>query len=221
MSFEHRKDKFDNRNLNEKIYLYLRQLIISNVIKPGTRLDYSTLSKKLGVSKTPIRDAFHFLERDGLVEIRSRSGTFVSIPQEKDIIEVYDIRKALERQAVAAAAKHLKKEKLMKLLDEVNEAERAIKKNNFQPFFQSDRNLHKTIIEHSGNRRLMKIFQSIEAQIAWLGVIISKTSERPSIASISHRKILTALLNGEIETAQQLMEEHIESIKQMTLNEMK
>lgn len=221
MSLDQFDVKFDNRNLNEKIYMYLRDLIVTNVLKPGMRLDYNTLSKKLGVSKTPLRDAFHFLQQDGLVEIRSRSGTYVAIPQVKDIEEIYDVRKAIERQAISYVAEKMPKKELQALLDEVEEAERAIERDDFQPFFDSDRNLHYTIMKYSDNSRLIKIFHSIQTQIAWLGVMIAKNSDRPSIASKRHKEILVALLDDDIPTAQHLMETHIEEIKQMTLEDFK
>ncbi|PWA10049.1 GntR family transcriptional regulator [Pueribacillus theae] len=212
-------NKFDNRNLNEKIYFYLRTKIINNELKPGTRIDYNEFSMELGVSKTPLRDAFHRLQQDGLVEVRSRSGTFVSIPQAKDIEEIFDVRKALERQAIESASKRIPKKKLKELFENVEIAEKAINKGSFQTFFESDRLLHKTLVQYSANSRLIKIMESLEAQITWIGVIIANTSERPRQANESHGKILTALLNCDTKTAQDLMEQHIEEIKQMTLED--
>ncbi|MDQ0339968.1 DNA-binding GntR family transcriptional regulator [Caldalkalibacillus uzonensis] len=211
--------KVDNRNLSEQIYLYLKNKIVNNVLKPGERIDYNEISKELGVSKTPLRDALHLLQRDGLVEVRSRSGTFVNIPRAKDIEEIFDIRKALEKQAIETAIKRIPKQVLEELLANAETAEKAIDAGDFQTFFASDRHLHKTLVKYSNNQRLIKIMESLEAQIAWIGVIIAKTSERPRQANESHIQIIHALLDGDTKHAQHLMEKHIEEIKQMTLHD--
>jgi GntR family transcriptional regulator, rspAB operon transcriptional repressor len=212
---------FDNRNLNQKIYFYLRDEIINNHIKPGSRIDYTKLANELGVSKTPVRDALQRLHQDGLIEVQSRSGTFVSTPKEKDVEEIFDVRKALERQAVSLAIKNLSKETLNMLYEEAILAESEIDKGNFQPFFQADRKFHKTLITHSNSSRLIKIMESLEVQIMWIGVIIAYHSERPRLANAHHKQIISALLDSNTPLAQDLMEEHIESIKQMTLIDFK
>ncbi|NEU30918.1 GntR family transcriptional regulator [bacterium LRH843] len=208
-----------NLNLNERVYLHIRNKIVNNELKPGTRLDYSQFQKELGISKTPLRDAFHFLQQDGLIEVKSRSGTFVSTPDAKDIEEIYNIRKALEREAIGSAVERVSKETLELLLEDVMIADEAINKGEFQPFFESDRNLHNTFIYSSGNQRLIKIMDSLETQIAWLGVIIAKSNERPYQASIRHKQLLSALLEEDTIAAQTIMEQHIEEIKQMTLKD--
>ncbi|WP_254842775.1 GntR family transcriptional regulator [Bacillus sp. MRMR6] len=211
----------DNRNLNLKIYFYIRDEIINNHLKPGSRIDYNKLATELGVSKTPVRDALQRLHQDGLIEVQSRSGTYVSTPKEKDVEEIFDVRKALERQAVSLAIRHLSKETLNVLYDETIVAESEIDRGNFQPFFQADRKFHKTLINHSNSSRLIKIMESLEVQIMWIGVIIAYHSERPRLANAQHQQIISALLDANTPLAQDLMEEHIESIKQMTLIDFK
>ncbi|WP_251551127.1 GntR family transcriptional regulator [Neobacillus muris] len=212
---------FDNRNLNEKIYYYLRDKIVSTELRPGTRIDYNEIAKELGVSKTPVRDALQLLQQDGLVEVKSRSGTYVSQPKVKDIEEIYEVRKALERQAIKLAMSNLPKQTLEELYQNTLDVDKDIDRGNFQSFFHSDRNLHKTLITCSENSRLIKMMESIEAQINWIGVIIARSQERPRQANNEHKGILQALINSNVSVAQNLMEEHIEGIKQMTLKDFK
>jgi DNA-binding GntR family transcriptional regulator len=210
---------FDNRNLNEKVYIYLRNKIIHNELPPGTRIHYDELIEELGVSKTPLRDALNRLQQDGLIEIRPRSGTFVKVPNAKDIEDMFEVRKALERQAVALAMKHMKKEDIFQLYEQLNNVEQAIAKRQFHIFFSSDRNLHQTIIDCSRNQRLSQIMYSLEAQIAWIAVITAKNHERPHLANEMHKQILKAMLDGKVELAQHLMEEHIEQVKNSALSD--
>jgi DNA-binding GntR family transcriptional regulator len=175
--------------------------------------------EELGVSKTPLRDALYRLQQDGLIEVRPRSGTFVSTPNAKDVEEIFDVRKALERQAVYLAMKNISKEIIQKLLQTVYVAEKAINNKDFQVFFESDRELHKTLIINSKNERLTKIMQALEAQITWVGVIIAKSSERPLQANKMHEQILKVMFNSDVDLAQNLMEKHIEEVKQITLKD--
>jgi GntR family transcriptional regulator, rspAB operon transcriptional repressor len=213
------KAAFDNRNLNEKIYFYLRNKIVNNELKPGTRIDYNDIANELGVSKTPLRDALQLLQKDGLIEVKSRSGTFVSQLTVKDIEEIFEVRKALERQAVNLAIANISKQNLEQIYQNVVEVDKDIDAGNFNSFFQSDRNFHKTIITCSKNNRLIQMMDSLEAQITWIGVLIAKSQERPRQANSEHKEILNALLKSDIILAQNLMEDHIDQIKQMTLKD--
>ncbi|WCK55982.1 GntR family transcriptional regulator [Aneurinibacillus sp. Ricciae_BoGa-3] len=210
---------FDNSNLHDRVYFHLRDQIIYNEIKPGSRIDYHQITEDLGVSRTPIRDALNRLQQDGLIEVKPRSGTYVRIPQVKDIAEIYDLRKALERQAVELAASYISKEDLTSLLNEADYAEEAIQRGDVAPFFQADRNLHRSVIHHSCNQRMIAIMDTLEIQIHWYGIIMTKNFDRPLQANNMHRRIVQALYDSRIKEAQILMEEHIEEIKQSVISD--
>jgi len=209
--------EFDNSNLHERVYLYLRDKIMQNQLTPGSRISYERLQEELGVSKTPLRDAINRLQQEGLVEVKPRSGTYVTIPKVQDIIEIYDVRKSLERTAVQLAIPKIPREVLQSLLDEAEEAEAEIKMGNRDRFFIADRNLHQTIIQYSGNKRLITFMETLEVQIRWFGIIIAKNFDRPLQANDMHKKILNAIYKSDIQGAQQLMENHIEEIKLYTV----
>jgi DNA-binding GntR family transcriptional regulator len=211
------KLKFDNRNLHERVYLYVRDKIITNDLKPGTRINYDRLIEELGVSKTPLRDAVNRLQQEGLIEVKPRSGTFVSVPKLKDIIEIYDVRKALECQAVELAGPYIPKSTIEELLLEASTAESQIRKENPEPFFAADRHLHRTIIQYSDNHRLISFMDTLEIQIKWYAVIITKNISRPMLANEMHKKILQALYESDIAQAKKYMKEHIEELKYYTI----
>jgi DNA-binding GntR family transcriptional regulator len=85
-----------NQTLGEVVYLSLKEWMIKGKLRPGQRLMYDYLSEELNVSQAPIKEAFLRLEKEGLVEIIPRRGTFVKYLTEKDIIEFYEIREVLE-----------------------------------------------------------------------------------------------------------------------------
>ncbi|MCM3716207.1 GntR family transcriptional regulator [Halalkalibacter oceani] len=213
------KIQFDNLNLSDRIYFYLREEIINNQMEPGSKINYDDIMEKLGVSRTPLRDALLKLQQDGLVEVKARSGSFVAIPNRKNIEDIYNVRKVLESLAVELASKQIPKKVIHSLVEEADRAELALAKGKTAPFFQADRNLHRTIINYSDNKRISVMMQSIEAQIQWFGVIITKNHARPQQANEMHRLILQALAEEEVEAAKKLMEQHIEEIKQVTLSD--
>lgn len=208
---------FDNRNLNDRIYYYIRDLIVTNQLKPGSRIQYNEFIKTLGVSRTPLRDAINRLQRDGLVEVKARSGTFVSVPKRKDIVEIYDLRKALEVLALELAFDKITPELLERMLAEANEAEKAIDSGDPKPFFKADRSFHRTIINLSDNQRLIEMMDTLEIQIEWFSVIITKNFTRPKQANEKHRRIIDAIYKRDLEQAKRQMAEHIEEIKNFWL----
>lgn len=213
------KMEFDNRNLNDRIYYYIRDLIVKNEFKPGSRIKYNELINMLGVSRTPLRDAINRLERDGLVEVKARSGTYVSVPKAKDIIEIYDLRRALELLALELSFNSIKREELERLMEEANDAELAIDKGDTEPFFQADRKFHRLFIHRSNNTRLIQIMEMLEVQIEWFRVIITKNFDRPKQANDKHKKIIEALYNEDLNKAKELMAAHIEEIKKYTISD--
>jgi DNA-binding GntR family transcriptional regulator len=210
---------FDNRNLHERVYLYLREKIILNELSPGSKIDYDEFITSLGVSRTPLRDAINQLKRDGLIEVRPRSGSYVATPHIKDIEEIYNVRKALECQAMESAIYTIPKSTIQDLLVEADSVEKDIKRGDVQPFFLADRNLHRTIIEHSGNQLLISIMGTLEHKINWFGVIITTNADRPLMANEYHRKILSAMMDADIMNAKRLLADHIDEVKEQTLKD--
>ncbi len=210
---------FDNLNLNDRVYLYLRDQIVQNQLKPGSRIDYDELMADLGVSRTPLRDALNRLKHDNLIEVRPRSGTFVSTPSKKDIEDIYDVRKPLEAAAVQLAAPHIPKDRYEWLLEEARQVETELENGNIEPFFLSDRNLHRTLISYSHNNRLISIMDSLELQIKRFGIMMTTNLDRPFRAVELHKKIITAMFHAEIDKARSLMEQHIEEVKRDILSD--
>lgn len=213
------KPFFDNLNLHERVYMYVRDKIVNNELKPGSRIDYEELITELGVSRTPLRDALNRLQHDKLIEVKPRSGTFVSVPRPKDIEEIYDVRKPLECLAVKLSAQNLSKETYESLLDETDEVEAELNRGNVETFFQSDRNLHKLLIEKADNSRLVTIMNSLEVQIKWFGVIMTINVDRPLQANEMHRKLIKAMYDGRIDDAVKIMGTHIDEVKQDILHD--
>ena len=184
-------------------------------MKPGSRINYEELRDQLGISKTPLRDAINRLAQDGLVEIKPRSGTFVSFPSLKDAIEVMEIRKALERQSVENAISKIPKTTLESLLKLNMEIEKRYQENrNVEEFLKSDIEFHRTIVKYSNNNRIITIMGNLYDQFTWLGfLIIDNVETKVSEAVKHHEEILKAMIDSNVELAKNLVEAHIDDSK--------
>ncbi|MEK3981587.1 GntR family transcriptional regulator [Psychrobacillus sp. FSL K6-2836] len=211
---------FDNSNLSERVYLYIRNKILDNKLKPGSKINYEELCSEIGISRTPLRDALNLLKQDGLVEVKPRSGTYVCLPQLKDIEEIFDVRKALEIQALKSALT-IPKSTLSCYMKATDYAGVELKTGNLQPFLETDRKLHQTIMQNSNNNLLISIMDSLETKIKWLGALTAQSIERPIQANNEHKKILTALYESNLEEAVLLMGIHIDGFKRFTIEDNK
>ncbi|WP_246476500.1 GntR family transcriptional regulator [Salicibibacter cibi] len=209
----------DKSNLSERIYYYLRNQIVQNQMPPGTRINYEQLASDLNVSRMPLREAVNQLSQDGLIEVKPRSGTFVNTPKRQDIEDLYDLRRALEELSVELAIPEIPLSIIEKLEDETSYSEEQLNKRIVEPFFDADRNLHRTLIDYSNNIRLQQIWKSIETQVQWVGVIITTNLDRPFAANDMHKEILRAIKKRETDTAKQLMRDHINQIKAFTISD--
>ncbi|MEA1963561.1 MAG: GntR family transcriptional regulator, partial [Candidatus Aerophobetes bacterium] len=139
--------KMKNRpNLSEDVYEAIKRRLGDKDLKPGTKIKEEELAEELGVSRTPVREAISKLEREGLVEIIPRYGTFVANLSPEDIEEIYDLRGALEGLAIKLSFLKLDREKFHKKLLEISEfhhkCKSYVEKGNFEPFIKADIAFH-------------------------------------------------------------------------------
>ena len=196
----------EHQNISGKAYEILLEMIVSRTLEPGERLIEEQLAKNLGVSRTPLREAINRLSKDGLVHLQARKGASVKEFEIEDVIEVYDIRMALEGLAAnqAAATIELKKLEKLKRLFESSEAEDLLK---------ADAQFHDLIISSCGNKRLISALNDLKNFIQIFRVA-GYTFKGRSIAAVSdHMKIIEALINRDGQQAEALMRKHIENTK--------
>ncbi|MEW2548201.1 GntR family transcriptional regulator [Streptomyces sp. NPDC047002] len=204
-------------SLSEQAYRLLRDKIVRGDLRQGQRLDLTALSQEAGVSRTPIRGALARLEADQLVLTRPRSGTFVAVITERDIDEVCGMRQAIEWFATYEATSRMPDEVKEDLRREIEEADRAMERGDFEPFFHSDMNLHRTIIRYSGNTRMMAVRDSLEAYLEWLRIAGASGTHRTGAAAARHHEIVDAMLAGDAERAQNLASLHVSEVRAWTL----
>jgi DNA-binding GntR family transcriptional regulator len=155
----------DITNINEKVYDFLKKGIINLNYPPGGRIDIRKLQQELGVSHTPIKDALFRLAGEGMVEISSRRGTFVTEVTERDIREIAEIRIMLETGALDIVAKQITDEQLADL-EALYQATLIEEEDvSYDLFMERDSQFHLAIIEFTNNERLLKLYKQLNAHM--------------------------------------------------------
>ena len=197
-------------SLEEKVFQTLEEEILSGELEKGESLTEISLSKRLGVSRTPIRGALHRLKEDGLVEIAPNKGAVVLGVDEDDLIDIYKVRNRLEGLASASAAKSISEEDLKKLRESVELSEFYISRGDTEKVKELDTAFHQMIYKSSGNRQLESILTELHRKIKTYRKLSLSVSGRIEKSIAEHREILLAIENGDAELADRLTACHIE-----------
>ena len=199
------------KSLEESVYLTLEEEILSGKLKKGESLTETSLSARLGVSRTPLRGALHRLNEEGLIEISpNRSATVVGIGDE-ELVDIYKIRMRLEGLASAEAAKKISKEDLERLKELMELSEFYCYKRNAESMKEVDSDFHSIIYKASGNRLLCKTLSELHRNIHFYRKRSLAVDDRLEKSITEHREILSAIERGDSEAADRLTSAHIEA----------
>jgi DNA-binding GntR family transcriptional regulator len=200
---------FESVSLWERVYERVRTDILSSTLPPGAELNEAALAASLGVSRGPVREAIKHLAAEGLVTMRARRGPVVSSLTHEELIDAYQVREALEALGVRLATSRLTTEQLDRL-QELNESmELCVDMNAVEGFFDKNEQFHGLLVEASGNRKLIEMYEQLASQMGRYrtqSLVLRGTMKR-SIAE--HNAILRALRKRDPERASRLLVEHI------------
>lgn len=159
--------KIERRRAVDDVHTAIREAILARRFPPGMRLNVEDLATQLGVSLTPVRSAIQLLAAEGLVDVHSRSGTFVATLTRQDLAETFDIRCALECLAAENAVAALTDEHIENARKQLAILGRPIR-NDAQRLAheQANSELHQIVIDAAGNKRLADMYESLQAHIA-------------------------------------------------------
>jgi DNA-binding GntR family transcriptional regulator len=152
-------------SLRDVAFNRIRSEILSGELKPGERLMEETLSRKIGVSRTPIRESFRKLELEGYIKIVPRKGAIVSIITSKDIKDVLEIRSSLEALAVKLACANFTPEIENKLRNAKKNFEISVKSENIELMVEKDTLFHEIIYLASDNDKLLQLIYNLSEQM--------------------------------------------------------
>lgn len=197
--------------LRDVVFNTLRQAILKGELKPGERLMEIALAERLGVSRTPIREAMRKLELEGLVVMIPRRGAQVANITEKDLNDVLEVRIALENMAIEKACENMTEESMSRLWVAAKEFERTTAEGNLVKMAEADVAFHEIIYQASGNRRLIQVLNNLREQIYRYRVEYLKEEEIRNVLVLEHEEMTKAIRERNVDRAQELVYEHIEN----------
>ena len=164
MSEELQLDMDSYLPLRDVVFNTLRNAILRGDLKPGERLMEMHLANKLGVSRTPIREAIRMLEQEGLAVTIPRKGAQVAKMTEKDLQDVLEIRDALDELAVSMACQRMTLELLLELKESMKDFEIATRSGDVRKIVEADEAFHNVIYRMADNPKLETIVNNMREQ---------------------------------------------------------
>ena len=197
--------------LRDVVFNTLRQAILKGELEPGERLMEIQLAERLGVSRTPIREAIRKLELEGLVLMIPRKGAEVAKISEKSLRDVLELRRSLEELAIELACQRMTEEEI----DELEDAQRAFRKavdsKDVMLMAETDEKYHEIIYQGTKNSRLVQILNNLREQMYRYRLEYIKDADKRQILLIEHDNILKAERNRKVAEAKAAMREHIDN----------
>ena len=196
--------------LRDVVFNTLRDAILTGKLVPGERLMENQLADKLGVSRTPVREALRMLELENLVELVPRKGAQVLDMSEKDITNILEVRSALEGLATSLACKKMTKEDLQQLKSMEVDFEKAVADNDVEHFVDIDEDFHDLIFAATENDKLINIFRNLRIQLYRYRMAQAKNNETSMSTIVAHhRSIIRAIENHDAEEGASIAQGHI------------
>ncbi len=200
----------ESKTLEQRVFDELEEQILSGKLSAGSRLVEQDISKRIGVSRTPVRGALQRLADEGLVDMNANRGAIVIGVSEEDLEDIYLIRMRLEGLASRMAAARISDENKQELQGSVELAEFYLEKNDAEHLKELDTAFHSIIYKASGNRLLCKILSELHRNIKAYRKRSLSNPERVRRSVAEHREILEAILSGNAGEADRLTSLHIE-----------
>lgn len=206
------KLKLENyKPLRDIVFEYLRESILKGKLEPAQRLMEVQLAEQLGVSRTPVREAIRKLELEGLVVMLPRKGAYVADVSLKDIIEVLEIRAALEGLAASVAAERMTDEDLEKLELISYQFKKSLENGDIDMMVKKDIELHDLIFNSTNNQKLIQINNSLREQVYRFRVTYISDHDTSKNLVKEHEDIIEAIYNRNSKDAMKRSTEHIEN----------
>ena len=197
--------------LRDVVFNTLRQAILTGELKPGERLMEIHLADRLGVSRTPIREAIRKLELEGLVVMIPRKGAQVAKITEKNLKDVLEVRRALDTLAVRLACKRMDDTYKKQLREACDEFAKVVKCSNTKDITEADVRFHDIINQSTGNDRLIQLVNNLAEQMYRYRLEYIKDAAYHNRLIDEHEEIYNAIMERDEERAAKAVVVHIDN----------
>jgi DNA-binding GntR family transcriptional regulator len=211
----------DYKPLRDVIFDTLREAIIVGELKPGERLMEVQLAQKMGVSRTPVREAIRKLELEGLVEMLPRKGAHIADLSVKDIMDVLEVRATLDGLATSLSAARISDEEIKELKHVQDQFVNYVEKENLQGSIKKDVEFHDIIYRSSRNDKLIQISNNLREQVQRFRVIYIKDASSTRELIREHNEIIEAITSRDSEAARRTAQTHIKNQEEAIIRSVK
>lgn len=206
--------------IRKRVYDTLRSAILEGRIAPGARLVEAALAEMVGVSRTPVREALHLLEREGLVTSTPRVGYHVRSIAWSEVEQACEIRIVNETLAAQWALDSLTREELALLEADVAACEADLEEGHVERFAEHDAAFHESLARASGSDHLFEICQTLRRPMVLFRARSFQDPEAARLAARGHRRILERLAAGDKEGVAEAVRAHLEDAMGFIANRM-
>ena len=196
--------------LSDQIYRLVRSWILTGKIRPGGVVDDKLIAAKLKVSRTPVREAIKKLSDEHLIDVIAQSGTRASLINRHEVEQAYIIRRALEMECAAQAAKNVTVAQIKLLTDILTTHSLALKRKNFVLAIETDDRFHRTISEISNLPRLWRAIEISKAPLDRCRHMMMPRVGEAQATLEQHKAIIRALIGKNPDKARAAMGQHLE-----------
>ena len=201
------------KTIRRRIYDRLREQLLSGEIPPHVHLIETKIAKEIGASRTPVREALHSLELEGIIESIPRVGYVVKPLSEEEVGEICEIRGAVEGLAASWAIKKAHQGFIEELKKNILNSEEAVSQGSPRAFVEMDAQFHEIIAGFSGSRRLLELAQTLRRHMLRYRVQSIYLADNVLRAIEGHKGILRAIEKGDTEEVNRAIRSHLEQSK--------
>ena len=209
MGIERLSSLAERKSLGQHVFENLKQAIIKGEIPSGQRLVENRLAQRMGISRTPVREAIHKLEREGYLGKRPRGGFVVSGLDSIDIEETFGIRSVLEGYAARLAALKHAESDLEPLEAHIKMFQKHLDKREMEILPDINTEFHDMLYALSKSPRLIKMINDLKEQIYRFRQMILRDADLAAISNEDHRQMLDYIQRRDAEGVEKLVREHL------------
>lgn len=199
----------DKYSLRGRVFQTLREDILQGRYQEKEELKEAAIAEELGVSRTPVREAFRQLELEGLIRIVPNKGAYVTGINSSDVADIYEIRSLLEGLCARWATTRISKERLDEMEEVILLSEFHSAKGHYEQLTELDNRFHELLYDACESKILIHLLRNFHQYVQKQRQQTLSDKERSKEAVAEHKRIVEAMRDGNAELAEQLADKHI------------
>lgn len=193
-------------------FAWLREEILSGRLRPGQALSENEIAHRLGVSRTPVREAIIRLENEGLLSVRPQVGTTVAPIDVENVADVQFLRESIECRTVALAARNITPATGRELRRQLKEQARVAARGDHAGFVPLDDRMHQTLVAMAGRPRVWRAVEDAKAQLDRVRFLSLEDRDWLAVIHRQHEEIVDRVLAADADGAAAAMSQHLRAV---------